>query len=103
MQHIDENVISLHCYGKVFYATNKDVAPGDELLVYYGPSYARLLKIDLNKYFQTSPDLRVIGFNLNNVVHRHWMNKAGLEAEQMKDPPSSWLSTFLEKFKKNVI
>ena len=42
----EENVISMYCYGKVFYRTMRDVSEGEELLVYYGDAYAKHLGID---------------------------------------------------------
>ena len=39
------------CYGLVYYVTGKDIHPGEELFIYYGSTYARILGIDLNSYF----------------------------------------------------
>ena len=43
---LEENVLSVYCYGRVFYRTMRDVEPGEELLVYYGDAYAQQLGID---------------------------------------------------------
>ena len=42
----EENVEACECMGKMFYKTNKDIAPGQELLVYYGDGYAETLGIE---------------------------------------------------------
>ena len=46
----EENVLFYSCKGKAYYVTFRDVYPGEELLVYYGNSYAETLGIDLDKY-----------------------------------------------------
>ena len=38
------------CYDVPHYVTNKDIYPGQELLVYYGDDYATSLDIDVDKY-----------------------------------------------------
>ena len=40
------NVDALFCHGKVFYVTLRDVEAGEELMVYYGDSYAESLGVD---------------------------------------------------------
>ena len=40
------------CKGKAFYITTQDIYPGQELLVYYGDSYAKYLSIDVDNYVQ---------------------------------------------------
>ena len=40
------NLEILQCYGKVFFMASRDVAEGEELLIYYGDSYASKLGID---------------------------------------------------------
>lgn len=42
----EENVMWAYCYGKVLYRTMRDVAGGEELLIYYGDEYAEYLGID---------------------------------------------------------
>ena len=98
VRHSNKNIIILECYGKIYYMTNKDVAPGIELLVYYGPRYARnILKLDLNDYYETSPELRAAGFSLNNIRHLIWVTELGFEYYEMRNPPSSFLQKFLRK------
>ena len=36
----EENVMCVECKGRFYYLTSKDIAPGQELLVYYGDDYA---------------------------------------------------------------
>ena len=77
--------------------TNRDIAPGTELLVFYGPWYAkRKLKIDLNEYYETSPELLAAGLNLNNFTHLKWL-KLGFEFYEMRNPPLSFLPMFFSK------
>ena len=44
------NVMVLECKGRIFLATMKDIHPGEELMYYYGYSYAESLKIDINLF-----------------------------------------------------
>jgi SET domain-containing protein len=37
---IEENVEAMQCKGKVFFMTVKDIHPGQELMFYYGDTYA---------------------------------------------------------------
>ena len=37
---VEENVEAMFCKGKVFFMTVKDIHPGQELMFYYGDSYA---------------------------------------------------------------
>ena len=46
----EENVLVAECKGRFFYVTHKDIAPGQELLVYYGDSYAEELDIDIELF-----------------------------------------------------
>ena len=46
----EENVRYVQCHGKVFFVTTRWVLPGEELLVYYGDSYAQWLGIDPRKF-----------------------------------------------------
>ena len=91
----DENVIALECYGKMFYVTNKDIIPGDELLVYYGESYARDLNIDLNVYFNVSQEFRSAGLDLNNESHRQSVEEAGFKLYEVRNADQKWLPVFL--------
>ena len=47
---VEENVSSLQCYGRRYYVTTRDIAPGTELLVYYGHDYATRLGIEAQEY-----------------------------------------------------
>ena len=38
------------CRGRMYYRTIHDIAPGTELLVFYGVGYAKVLGIDVNAY-----------------------------------------------------
>ena len=96
-RHIDANVIFLECYGRIYYMTIKDIAPGDELLIFYGAGYSIEMNLDLNEYYKTSPELRAAGLDLNNDTHRYWVDEAGLENYQMRNPPKSFLPFFLKK------
>ena len=42
----EENVMTLECKGRIFLVTNRDIHPGEELMYYYGDSYAGNLGID---------------------------------------------------------
>ena len=46
----EENVTYHYCYGKVYYRTFKDIAPGQELLIFYGRDYAKRLGIDMSVF-----------------------------------------------------
>ena len=46
----EENVFMQQCYDAPHYVTNKDIYPGQELLVYYGDDYATSLDIDVDNY-----------------------------------------------------
>ena len=46
----EENIYAAECKSKIYYLTNKDIYPGQELLVYYGDEYAEFLGIDLDNY-----------------------------------------------------
>ena len=50
-RHISEqNVHMFQCAGRVYYMLVRDVTPRTELLIYYGPSYASALGIDVENY-----------------------------------------------------
>ena len=38
----EENVVCVECKGRFYYLTSKDIAPGQELLVYYGDDFAEV-------------------------------------------------------------
>ena len=78
-RHVDENVWSLECYGKVFYVTSRDIVPGEELLVYYGINYSLDLGFDLNDYFDVAPVFRDHGLDLNNARHRKILDALDIE------------------------
>uniref|UniRef100_A0A6P7FMZ7 Zinc finger Y-chromosomal protein-like n=1 Tax=Diabrotica virgifera virgifera TaxID=50390 RepID=A0A6P7FMZ7_DIAVI len=48
----EQNVIAFQYQGQLYYRTSKMISKGEELLVYYGPTYARELGIDPKKYFE---------------------------------------------------
>ena len=50
----EENVMSLFCYGHVYYMTSRDITPGKELLIYYGDDYAGTLGINSRAFFNLS-------------------------------------------------
>ncbi len=50
-RHIsEENAKVAICNRRVYYRTSVDIAPGTELLIYYGHGYARMLGIDPRMY-----------------------------------------------------
>ena len=46
----EENVQAFKCYGKVYFQTVKNIVPEQELMVYYGDSYAQALGIDTSQF-----------------------------------------------------
>ena len=46
----EENVMIRECKGRIFLATARDIPPGEELMCYYGHSYAENLGIDINLF-----------------------------------------------------
>ena len=46
----EENVMVLECKGRIFLATMRDIHPGEELMSYYGDSYAQSLGIDTSSF-----------------------------------------------------
>ncbi|CAG9841018.1 unnamed protein product [Diabrotica balteata] len=48
----EQNLIGFQYQGQLYYRTSKIISKGEELLVYYGPSYAKQLGIDPKKYFE---------------------------------------------------
>ena len=46
----EENVKGVYCYGRILYIVIKAIYPGQELLVYYGHSYAKILGIDTSEF-----------------------------------------------------
>ena len=77
--------------------TNKDIVPGDELLVYYGFQYIITLKIHLNDYYDVSERLRLAGLDLNNSTHRQWVSEAGCKLSDLRNPIDKWLPILYAK------
>ncbi len=51
-RHIsEENAQVAFCNRRVYYRTSVDIAPGTEILIYYGPGYARALGIDPRMFY----------------------------------------------------
>ncbi|KAJ8957942.1 hypothetical protein NQ318_001941 [Aromia moschata] len=48
----EQNVVAFQYKGRLFYRTSKEIRKNEELLVYYGQSFARVLGIDTRKYFE---------------------------------------------------
>ncbi|KAK2166957.1 hypothetical protein LSH36_33g08030 [Paralvinella palmiformis] len=48
----EENISSHFCFGRVFFRTNTDIYPGQELLVYYGDGFAEYLGV-YDYYYST--------------------------------------------------
>ena len=56
----EENVRFFACLGKAFYVTLRDIHPGQELLVYYGDTYAKdELDIDVVNYSNMGVDINL--------------------------------------------
>ena len=54
-RHIKEQNVSFQaCRGKAFFLTSRDIAPGEELLIYYGHSYAQSMGINTKHYREMS-------------------------------------------------
>ncbi|XP_045461423.1 zinc finger protein 98-like [Harmonia axyridis] len=52
-RHFEEqNVVAFQYRSNLYYRTCRDIQPGQELLVYYGHSFAQNLGIDVRKYFE---------------------------------------------------
>ncbi len=50
----EENVGHSLCFGRIYLRTMVDIAPGTELMVYYGDGYAENLGINLDDYLDDS-------------------------------------------------
>ncbi|KAJ8932331.1 hypothetical protein NQ314_014750, partial [Rhamnusium bicolor] len=48
----EQNTVAFQYKGNLYYRTCKEIKSGEELLVYYGQSFAKNLGIDVKKYFQ---------------------------------------------------
>lgn len=48
----DQNLVAFQYKGKIYYRTCKTIKAGEELLVFYGKSFAKNLGIDVKKYFE---------------------------------------------------
>ena len=55
VHHQYENIVIHECRGRVYYMAGRDVYPGQELFVYYGPKYLQYLGIDVHKYYNDLP------------------------------------------------
>lgn len=80
----EENVVPMECYTKVFYMTIKDIAPGSELFVYYGPNYALNLGFDLNDYYDLPTRWKNVGVNLNEHEHRVRIYDEDLDLQDLR-------------------
>ena len=47
---MEETVIAVQYRSNLFFVLKRDVYPGQELLVYYGPKYAETLDIDTEPF-----------------------------------------------------
>ena len=45
------NLVPRHCDNRIHYITSRDIAPGEELLVFYGYRYADNLGVDILPFF----------------------------------------------------
>ncbi|XP_018570320.1 histone-lysine N-methyltransferase PRDM9-like, partial [Anoplophora glabripennis] len=52
----EQNVIAFQYNGQIYYRTCRDVEKGEELLVYYGKSFAEVLGINTKKYFEPNSE-----------------------------------------------
>lgn len=50
----EQNLVAFQYKGNLYYRTCKEIDVGDELLVFYGNSFAQNLGIDTKKYFEPS-------------------------------------------------
>ena len=46
----EQNAISVECKGRIYYVTHKDIYPRQEILVYYGDSYAEQMGVDIASF-----------------------------------------------------
>ena len=61
----EENIYALYCLGKVFYITERDIHPGQELLIYYGDDFAEGLGINTTLFSNNASE---DGDNIGNYV-----------------------------------
>ena len=87
--------MSAECYGRIYYITNKDILPGDELLTYYGHLYAVYLGIDLNLYYEVPKEFQESGLDLNNEDHQRCVGVEVFELSHVKYLPSTWFKELL--------
>ncbi|CAH1992098.1 unnamed protein product [Acanthoscelides obtectus] len=52
----EQNLVAFQYDGKMFYRTCKEICPDEELLVYYGHTFAKTLGIDPKKFYEPDPD-----------------------------------------------
>ena len=65
----EENVMYLACKSKAYYVTFKDLYPGQELLIYYGNTYAKNIDIDVKNYDNENVDVSLYqGYSCWNVT-----------------------------------
>ena len=57
----EQNLVAYQYRGEIFYRAYKDIQPGTELLVWYGPQYAEHLGINLDGTTTTEPSSTVNG------------------------------------------
>ncbi|VEN47515.1 unnamed protein product, partial [Callosobruchus maculatus] len=74
----EQNLIAFQYDGKLFYRTCKNIGAGEELLVYYGHSFAKTLGIDPKRFYEPNT-IKVK--NYYPCQHCH----IGLSTEQFKD------------------
>lgn len=48
----EQNLVAFQYSGNIYYRTAKEIATGEELLVYYGNSFAEELGVDTVRYFE---------------------------------------------------
>ena len=61
-RHIKEQNVNMYeCMGKVFYVNNRDLYPGQELLVYYGDEYAED-QLDINTKMYKNADVDIAAY-----------------------------------------
>lgn len=48
----EQNLVAFQYKGNLYYRTSRDIKEGEELLVFYGNSFAKNLGIDTQKYFE---------------------------------------------------
>lgn len=76
----EQNLIAFQYLGNIYYRTSEEINIGDELLVYYGNSFAKELGLDVERYYKpVSENLEkyvyckfcCFGFLNSAHLHRH--------------------------------